>query len=425
VPGPRKLNPISAYYLIAFGDAFLVTFADNVAILFQTDEAALSPFKLLVVSAVYRFVILVCEVPTGLVADTLGRRISVVTGLFLLGVGFIIAGALPEFGTIVLGEAVLGLGLTFISGAQQAWIADEVGIERANPVYLRTAQISMWLWVIAIPLSVLLSTVDVNSPILLGGSCLIALAAFLGLTMPEEGFVPRQREATHSMGALFRDMTSTYSAGLALVRVRPLLLTMFMITAFYGLAGLGFQRLWLVHFNENIGYPNLWGMGAVEWFGILRVAAALLSVAALEYVRRKYAEGMSSHRTVTRSLFIINALQFNSLLLLAIAGNFELAAFAYCMTFALSYAFDPFYLAWINQNVDSSVRATVISMNSQTDALGRTIGGPLIGLVGGLASVRAALVVSSLAMVGPLVLYLRAFRQGPQNESAPTRAEPQ
>jgi hypothetical protein len=58
------------------------------------------------------------------------------------------------------------------------------------------------------------------------------------------------------------------------------------------------------------------------------------------------------------------------------------------------------------------VRATVISMSSQTDALGRTLGGPAIGVVGSLASLRTALSAAGLALVPALLFYFRAFGQG-------------
>src|SRR5688500_19598988 len=104
----------------------------SVSILFQTTEAGLAPFELLLVGAALQGAILVSEVPTGVVADTYSRRLSVLIGLSLVGCGSIVSGLTPDFGPIVVGTVVLGVGRTFISGALQAWIADEVGVEAAN-----------------------------------------------------------------------------------------------------------------------------------------------------------------------------------------------------------------------------------------------------------------------------------------------------
>jgi MFS transporter, DHA3 family, tetracycline resistance protein len=420
-----KLRPIPAYFVIAFGDAFIFTFGENILILFQTNEAALTAGQLLALTAVYRAVVMVCEVPTGVVADTMGRRASVCLGFVLLGLGLLISGYRPEFTTLLLGEVTLGVGFTFLSGAHQAWIADEVGVAEANPVYVRTAQLSTWLWAAAVPLSVLLSTWQINLPILLAGAALVVLGIALLRLMPEDGFQRRQRSEVLSLRWVGNEMRSTYLNGVRAVRGKPLLITMLVITAFYGLVGLGFQRLWLLHLNESIGFPGSFGLDPVQWFGVLRVASALLSVMLLEFIRRRGSGLMTNHGAVSRALFVISALQMSSILLLALTGSFELAFFAYCVTFALSFAYDPYYIAWINQNVDSSVRATVISINSQSESLGRITGAPLIGFVSAVSTVRAALTLAGLAMLVPLLLYLRAFGQGRERQDEDTRSDAQ
>ena len=230
--------------------------------------------------------------------------------------------------------------------------------------------------------------------------------------MPETGFQPRQHDRAHTLQTITQEMKATYLDGVRAVRGRPLLITILVITAFYGIVGLGFQRLWLLHFNEDIGFPGTFGLNPVEWFGVLRVASALMAVLVLQVLRRRGDKTMSDHGSVARSLFLINALQMNAILLLALTGSFEVAFIAYCFTFALSFAYDPYYIAWINQNVDSNVRATVISMNSQSESLGRIVGAPVIGFVSAVSTVRAALSLAGLAMIVPLLLYLRAFGQG-------------
>jgi DHA3 family tetracycline resistance protein-like MFS transporter len=76
----------------------------------------------------------------------------------------------------------------------------------------------------------------------------------------------------------------------------------------------------------------------------------------------------------------------------------------------LSRVYDPLFLGWLNQNVRSEVRATVLSMSSQADSFGQISGGPVIGAIGSLVSLRAALAATAAAMLPLLVLYTRAFR---------------
>jgi len=404
-----RLSPVRAYYLLTCGDALFYTLAVNVILIFQTTEAGLSPAQLLIVGAALQGMILVSEMPTGILADTYSRRLSVVIGMVLVGGGFLLSGAFARFETILLGHAVWGIGRTFVSGAQQAWIADEVGIEEANRVYLRSTQLTKLSWVIAIPLSTAIATYDLNLPVLIGGACFVGLGLLLAVAMTEAGF---SRPARQESRRAWHELVETYRASNGLVRSSPLLLTMFCITAFYGMAGQGFERLWVAHFYENVGFPSTPDLDPVVWFGAVRMSAALLSIAAIEIVRRTRVESMSSHSGVARSLFTITAAQVFGILALALSGEFLLAAAAYCVSVSLSVAYDPFYLAWINQNVESRVRATVISMSSQADAMGRTAGGPVIGVVGSLVSLKAALVGAASALIPALMFYLRAFQQG-------------
>ena len=401
----RKLSPVPAYLVLAGGYAFFYTTALNFNLVFQTDEAGLSALQLVLVGTALQGTIFFCEVPTGVLADVYSRRLSVVLGLCLLGLGIVVNGAFPRFETIILGQIVWGIGHTFISGARQAWIADEIGPAQAARVYLRAAQVEQLCWIVSIPISTFLADRDLNLPIILGGASLVGLAAFMAVTMTEHGF--RRQERGDGTRA-WRSLTGTFVAGVGLVRQSPLLITVFGITAFYGMASQGFDRLWVKHFITNIDFPE--AGNPILWFGVIRMGSALVSIVGVELVRRRV--NTASHAVVSRGLFTINALQIASVFILAGAGSFFVGTAAFWVAIALSFMYDPLYLAWINQNVDSRVRATVISMTSQTDAIGRIAGGPVLGAVGSIFSLRAALIGAGISLMPALLLYLRAFRQG-------------
>jgi len=58
------------------------------------------------------------------------------------------------------------------------------------------------------------------------------------------------------------------------------------------------------------------------------------------------------------------------------------------------------------------VRATVLSISSQANALGETGGGPVVGLIGTAFSLRAALVAAGVLLAPVVALYARTARQG-------------
>ena len=377
--------------------------------------------QLVLVGTALEATIFLFEVPTGVVADTFSRKRSILLGLILTGAGLALIGVFPRFETIVLAQLIWGIGFTFISGAQEAWIADEVGVENVGPVYLRSAQVEQLARLVAIPLSIAMAAlVQLSLPILVGGALFLPLALLLALTMPERGFKPAPAEERASFAAL----GSTFLAGGRLVRRTPLLMTVFGIAAFLGMASEGFDRLWVKHFYDNLGFPVLGALEPVVWFGVIRMGSAVLGIGAIELVRRRI--DTTNHAVVSHSLFAITALQVVSMVIFALAGGFMIGMLAFWSAVVLSRAYDPLYLAWINQHVDTRVRATVISMSSQVDSVGQIAGGPVLGLVGTLASLRAALLGAGVVLAPALLLYTRAFGQGVEKateESEPASAD--
>jgi MFS transporter, DHA3 family, tetracycline resistance protein len=130
----------------------------------------------------------------------------------------------------------------------------------------------------------------------------------------------------------------------------------------------------------------------------------------LEGLRRRL--NMNSHTVVTRALFLINVLLIAAVAAFGLAGSFALAIVLLVGAAVLREAIIPLQRAWINQSLESNVRATVMSMNGQADAVGQMAGGPVIGAVGTLFSLRAAIVTAGAVLAPGLLLYARALGQG-------------
>ena len=69
------------------------------------------------------------------------------------------------------------------------------------------------------------------------------------------------------------------------------------------------------------------------------------------------------------------------LLLFALAGNLWLSVSAVIAIGVVRGLIWPLYIAWVNHRLDSSVRATVLSMSGQVDSIGQIASGPLLGVV--------------------------------------------
>ena len=111
------------------------------------------------------------------------------------------------------------------------------------------------------------------------------------------------------------------------------------------------------------------------------------------------------------ALFWLDASLLVSALVFGLAGQFWLALVAYFAVGLGRNVAGPIFQTWLNRSVEESgVRATVLSITNQADAVGQWTGGPAIGLVGNAVSIRAALSVGALCMAPALGLYRRAAR---------------
>jgi MFS transporter, DHA3 family, tetracycline resistance protein len=108
----------------------------------------------------------------------------------------------------------------------------------------------------------------------------------------------------------------------------------------------------------------------------------------------------------------------------ALAGNLAVAVGALLVAGLARSLVGPLYMTWLNQQItDSSVRATVISISGQVDAIGQSAGGPVLGVIGNVFGIRAALVAAALVLTPTLGLYARAMRHGgkePELEQLPS-----
>jgi DHA3 family tetracycline resistance protein-like MFS transporter len=121
---------------------------------------------------------------------------------------------------------------------------------------------------------------------------------------------------------------------------------------------------------------------------------------------------------------VLTVVQVGVVLAFALAGPFWLAVAA-VWAYGLSRSVAaPVSATWLNQQItDSRVRATVISLDGQSDAFGQILGGPGVGALGSLMSLRAALVAGAVLLVPAIGLYGRALRHGgvePELDELPT-----
>jgi len=411
-----KLNARSVYLFIEFSASAFFSMMFVTTSLYEATVAGLTPVQLILVGTALEISAFVFEVPTGIVADVYSRRLSIIVGYILMGLGFLVEGFFPAFLPILLAQVIWGLGYTFTSGATQAWISDEIGEDDANKLFLRGTQVGLFASLLGMAGATLVGANNVALPLQLGAFGVMLIGVTLMFIMPESGFHPTPREDRNT----WQHMWHTFKQGANAVRSRPKLMNIVFIGLFYGLYSEGFDRLWVKHLLDNFELPVLFGSNQVAFFAALRVAATILTILTVRFVEKRV--DSTSSFAIGRAVLFVTAAISVALIGFALSPLLFLSLGLYLVVSVLRNVHIPLQTAWINQKLDSQVRATVHSMFGQVDAIGQVLGGPIVAVIASVGSAAASLVTSGLLLTPALFFIGRANSQS--KDELESQAEP-
>ncbi|WUH88887.1 MFS transporter [Streptomyces sp. NBC_00433] len=378
--------------------------ATTTVVVYRVEDAHLTPLELVLVGTVMETAYFVFQLPTGILADAVSRRASVVVGVAVLGGAFVMEGSLPFFAGIAAAQVVSALGFAFVTGAQEAWVADQVGEDGLTRVYLRGSQAGLAGTLLGTVLSAAVAAVAHNLPLIYAGSALVATAVLLYLTMPEK---PRPLAAVTEAPLptprrLLRNAAASVGATRTLIRTGPGVLLVLTVVLLIGAWSESLDRLSGAHFLEDFSFPGLFGLDSVAWFSVMAFGATLLGLGATQLVSRRI-DTTSSHGTLRMLGFLVLLLMATTLAF-AFAGEFYLALAAYWAAGALRPAYAPLLTAWLVERTSEQGRATMLSAKDMFDSVGQFAGGPAIGWVGSAVSLRASLATAAGVLAPALVL---------------------
>lgn len=242
---PRQLKPYPLYLTLESGTAFLTGISFATVTVYWVTAGRLNPLQLVLLGTALEVSYFVFQLPTGLLADLVSRRLCVLTGLFIVGVAQVMASLSASYANLISAWVVLGIGAALNNGAQDAWIADELSAELGDHtmtgVYLRATQLGLIATVAGSLLSGVIALAGLELPLRAGGALTCLLAAAAALVMPERHFhrsaaaAAGVRQVVRQSAQLLRDQTrSTHRAIVAV----PGLVLLFGMTLFIGLLSL-------------------------------------------------------------------------------------------------------------------------------------------------------------------------------------------
>jgi DHA3 family tetracycline resistance protein-like MFS transporter len=414
----RRPSATNVYYGLQFL-LYMPTWV--VMAVYLVRELDLSPLELILMGTAMEAAIFLFEVPTGVVADTYSRKLSLIVGYVGMGVAWMLVGVFSAPWAIIAIWGFWGLAYTFTSGAYQAWITDEVGVENVGRIFLRGERVRYAGAVVGLIGQVAIGVVSLRAGVIAGGAVTAACGLLCIFLMPETGFRRRPRA---ERGSAFAELRSTAATGVRFAWAAPVIILLVSVGFFMGMSSEAFDRLKEAHFLRDVGLPTVGHLDPVVWFGAFWLAGMVLGFVAIGRILKRFERG--GPRVVTTSLFACTLMEMVALLVFALTGSTWVAIGALLGVFLARDLAGPLYTIWLNEQItDSSVRATVFSIAGQADAIGQAGGGPVLGLIGNVWGIRAALAAGALVIAPALALYGRAMRHGgkePELEELPAPA---
>lgn len=386
-------------------------------------QAGVSLPMVFVVNATFTAAQMVFEVPTGVVADTLGRKVSFMLGIATLAVSTVVYVLSAQMGWgvpgFIVGSVLIGLGFTFQTGAVDAWMVDaytsvtgaRMGDDALSRVFALSGGVSGAVLVVGPLAGGLLGQVSLYLPYYVRAVALVATFVVVAVMMREVGF---ERRAL-TVGSFASETRAIADAGIRYGWrsrvVRPLLWVSLVQGLFFAY---GFYAL-SPYLLQLVGKDLVWLTGVV--FSAFSLASILGNLSIRWGIMRRRDGSARSAPATLAVVAVVVALLIAGIGVAGLGSRGGVSLVGFIAVAALwtlvGYFFGlsgPVASGYINQHIPSEQRATVLSVSALFGDAGAVVGQPALGYAAQATSIAATWIVGGVVMLAAAPLYRASAR---------------
>ncbi len=403
IPIPAAANQVIRNYLTIAGlytlSASLIWGVNTLFLL----DAGLSLFEVFLANSIFTGSMALFEIPTGVLADTRGRRASLLlsVAIVLLGTLGYVAAAARGGGLLLFGlmSVVLGLGYTFYSGATEAWLVDALQATgykgKLDRVFARGSMVSGAAMLLGSIGGGVLGNWDLSIPFLVRAGLLAAVFIVAYFTMFDIGFTPQAMNLAQLPAEMQKIARMSLKYGWQKRPIRLLIMAAFIQSI---VMAWGFYA-WQPYFLELLGQNLTWVAGVV---------AALISIATI--IGNVIVERLTQYCGKRTTLLLWAAgIQTVAIVGVGLVDSFWTAVPLYLISMGAMGVWGPVRQAYMHQVTPSEQRATVISFDSLLSSTGSVLGQTSLGRLAQMQGIAAGYVTGGLTtvLVLPVIWLLR------------------
>jgi MFS family permease len=351
-------------------------------------ENGLSMSQIFILKSIYSVAMVATELPSGYLADVWGCRKTILFGAILGTLGILIYSFSSDFYSFVFAEIVLGIGFSFISGADSAMLYDSLKAENRENEYIkyegRITSGGNFAEALAGVAGGLLASISLRTPYYFQ----IVVAA---IAIPAAYFL---KEPQHALERTHLKMMEIISI-VKLTYQQPEMRSAIMISSFTGAATLTYA--WFVQpYFQKAGVP-------ISVFGILwtllNLSAGVFSMFSYRIERFLGKKNSLLFIVIFISLgFILTSLEISLIGIAILFGFYMVRGLA-----------TPVLKDYINQYTDSKVRATILSVRNLEIRIIFAAVGPVLGYLTDTFSLQTALMVTGITYFVAAMLSILPF----------------
>jgi DHA3 family tetracycline resistance protein-like MFS transporter len=378
----RTADPASLYVVSGVVWRFVTVSYVVLFFLRATVEVRLDPLGLVLLGTAKEVMILVTEIPTGAVADLWSRRWSVILSFGICGVAIAAGGIVDSFPLLLVVSGGWAFGSTFRSGADTAWLSDEVGGgTRVDEILVRSSKFEAVGAGVGVAMSAVLAAfIGAGPALVVLGGVMIGWVVVLTLVMGETAF-------TRVAGSQLRRFVGLIRTAAGATRRVSALKILVVATVLSGFGSEAVDRLFIARIDE-IGFPT--DIDEALVVGGIVVLESIGAVVLISIVGR-HMRGVKLAQTLTLVQVGVAA----GVVVFAQVDVVVAALIALVLVGSIRRLSQTAIVGWTNHFTENEHRATVHSFVGQAHSLGEITGGVGLGLIATAYGLGASLTAAA------------------------------
>ena len=399
------------YLTLTLGNTLAASFIWGINTLFLLD-AGLSNLEAFAANAFFTAGMVLFEVPTGVVADVWGRRVSYLLGTLTLAGSTFLYWLLwvmsAPFWPWAIVSMLLGLGFTFFSGAVEAWLVDALHYAQYDGTLEAVMGKGQMVGGAAmlggsVLGGVIAQATNLGVPFLMRVGVLAAMFFVAGRMMKDLGFTPEP--SAHPLQDVKKLFHESVDYGLRNPPVR------WMMLAAPFASGVGIYTFYALqpYLLELWGNPKAYSVAGLA--AAIVAGAQIVGGYLAPFFRKLF-------RKRTSALILATFATAGVLAALGLTNSFWVALVLLTFWAMIFAAEMPIRQAYLNDMIPSRQRATVLSFDSLMGNTGGVVIQPVLGKVADVYSYSTSLVTGALIQLAAAPFLLRSRREGAPADTA-------